>query len=149
MAKTNKLSRREPVYGKLISKYAGNIKSPIAIVLTAHQGIPAAVFFEVAHLYGYKEQRIAELLDISVRTFKRYQQENKKLSPRNSEVLLKLMALFKQGLEIFGELEAFKRWLEKAAFGLGNHQPYELMKTSDGIDLVMQELVRIEYGDLA
>ena len=57
--------------------------------------------------------------------------------------------LFKKGNEIFGELEAFRRWIMKPAYGLGWEVPSELMETSGGIELIMEELYRIEFGATA
>ena len=134
--------------GKIIKKYESAIENPFATVLAAHEGIPATAYGDVARLYGFKE-RIAQLLDVSVKTLKRYQEQNKTLNAINSEMLLKLVAIFKKGMEVFGEKQALIRWLDKPAFGLGNNTPFNLMKTSDGMDLIMEELTRIEYGDLA
>jgi len=120
---------------KIIKKYKKYLDSSIKTVMTAHAGIPASAFNDVTELFGQKE-RIAQLLNRSTKTFKRYQDQKKKLDASNSEMLLKLVALF-------------LRWLEKPAYGLGKNVPFDMMRTSDGIDLVIEELVRIEYGDLA
>ena len=84
-----------------------------------------------------------------LKTINRYKQEKKKLNPRNSELILKLLALYSKGIEVFGKLESFNNWLMKPAFGIGNKTPFSLMNTSTGIDLIFEELIRIEYGDLA
>lgn len=133
---------------KIIKKYKKYLDSSIKTVMTAHAGIPASAFKDVSELFGQKE-RIAQLLSRSTKTFKRYQDQKKKLDASNSEMLLKLVALFDKGIEVFGEKTAFLRWLEKPAYGLGKNVPFDMMRTSDGIDLVIEELVRIEYGDLA
>jgi uncharacterized protein (DUF2384 family) len=39
--------------------------------------------------------------------------------------------------------------LQKPAFGLGRVVPLQIIKTSTGIDLVMNELTNIAYGNLA
>jgi uncharacterized protein (DUF2384 family) len=44
---------------------------------------------------------------------------------------------------------AFKSWMEKPAFGLGGSKPLRMMNTVTGMDLVEDELLRIEYGALA
>jgi putative toxin-antitoxin system antitoxin component (TIGR02293 family) len=92
---------------------------------------------------------LADLLHVSLKTFQRYRKDNKRLNPAISEHLLKLLALFQQGNEVFGSIDSFNRWLKKPAFGLGNQIPLELLETSGGIDLVMDQLLRIAYGDLA
>ena len=79
----------------------------------------------------------------------RYQKEGKKLTPRNSEIALKLLNLFDKGIEIFGSMDSFIVWLNKKAYGLGNEVPLTLMNTNTGIDLIEEELIRIEFGALA
>jgi len=132
----------------LLATYGQSIDNPMVTVILANKGIPSSTFDDVSLLFGRKE-RLAELLNVSVKTMQRYQKENKKLNPLNSEMVLKFIALFKQGLMVFGIKKSFLNWLDKPAVGLGNHRPFELLKTSNGIDLVKDELVRIEYGDLA
>ena len=132
----------------LLVKYGSSIDNPMVTVMMAHKGIPVSAFNDVSKLFGRKE-RLAELLNVSVKTMQRYQKEDKKLNPLNSEMVLKFIALFKHGLAVFGLKKAFLNWLDKPAIGLGDMRPFELMKTSNGIDLVKDELVRIEYGDLA
>jgi len=133
----------------LIVEYNPSIKSNIAIALEANKGIDAHTFFDIVKLSGYSKDEMARVFSTSVKTFSRYEKENKKLGPLRSELILKIMALFKKGIEIFGSLDSFKAWLAKPAFGLGSHTPFSLIHTSTGIDLVHDELVRIEFGDLA
>jgi len=120
-----------------------------AIVFSALKGVPATTFFEVADLTGYRREQLAEVFDTSLKTFQRYEREQKRLNPQDSEKALKIMALFQKGPEVFGSMDAFRHWMDKPAYGLGNQVPFDLLHTSGGIDLIMDELVRIEYGDLA
>ncbi|GAB3552006.1 type II RES/Xre toxin-antitoxin system antitoxin [Spirosoma knui] len=125
------------------------IQDRTAIVLSALKGIPATSFFDIADLTGYKREQLAEVFDTSLKTFQRYEREQKKLNPQDSEKVLKIMALFRTGEFVFGSADAFRRWMDKPAYGLGNQIPFDLLHTSGGIDLVMDEVTRIEYGDLA
>ncbi len=60
-----------------------------------------------------------------------------------------LKALNQKGESVFGSAHAFRRWMDKPAYGLGGQVPFVLLHTSGGIDLIMDEVTRIEYGDLA
>jgi putative toxin-antitoxin system antitoxin component (TIGR02293 family) len=132
-----------------LKRYDPYLKDSINLVLTARQGLDAQAFFDLTELSGYSKEQLAALFDLSLKTLNRYREERKKLSATSSELALKIMLLFRKGLEIFGAIETFKRWLEKPAFGLGGQLPFDLLHTSGGIDLIMDELTRIEYGDLA
>ncbi|KAB7729327.1 DUF2384 domain-containing protein [Rudanella paleaurantiibacter] len=120
-----------------------------ALVLAAFKGIPASLFSELVTLTGYGREQLAELFGLSLRTFQRYEREGRNLSPQDGERMLKLKALFEQGTDVFGSVESFRRWLDKPAYGLSGQLPFLLLHTSGGIDLIMDELTRIEYGDLA
>ncbi|TAE39884.1 MAG: DUF2384 domain-containing protein [Runella slithyformis] len=132
-----------------LKRYDPYLKDSINLVLTARQGLDAQAFFDLTELSGYSKEQLAALFDLSLKTLNRYREERKKLSATSSELALKIMLLFRKGLEIFGAIETFKRWLEKPAFGLGGQLPFDLLHTSGGIDLIMDELTRIEHGDLA
>ncbi|GAB3755350.1 type II RES/Xre toxin-antitoxin system antitoxin [Spirosoma pomorum] len=120
-----------------------------ALVFSALNGVPATRFFETADLTGYKREQLAEVFDTSLKTFQRYEREHKKLNPQDSEKVLKIIHLFQAGEAVFGSGDSFRRWMDKPAYGLGNQVPFTLLHTSGGIDLVLDEVVRIEYGDLA
>lgn len=120
-----------------------------AIVILALKGVPATRFFEIADLTGYRREQLAQVFDTSLKTFQRYEREQRKLNPQDSEKVLKIMALFQTGESVFGSAAAFRRWMDKPAYGLGDQVPFDLLHTSGGIDLLMDELMRIEYGDLA
>lgn len=120
-----------------------------ALVFSALKGVPATRFFDIVNLTGYKREQLAEVFDTSLKTFQRYEREHRKLNPQDSEKVLKIMSLFQTGESVFGSADSFRRWMDKPAYGLGNQVPFELLHTSGGIDLVMDEVIRIEYGDLA
>ncbi len=52
------------------------------------------------------------------------------------------------GIEVFGDLEKFKLWLNTPNISLGNTTPLELLKKSYGKEIVVGELTRINYGIL-
>ena len=134
----------------LLSKYEKRIKDDYSIVLNSLKGLSANVFYDLVLITGINKNQLAgDIFQLSLKTIKRYREDNKKLNPRNSELILKLIALYKKGAEVFGSTESFNKWLNKPAFGVGNKTPYRIMNTSTGIDLIFEELVRIEFGDLA
>lgn len=119
-----------------------------SIVFSAQKGVSATIFDDVAGLYGHYNY-LAEVVELNPKTIHKYQAQNIKFSPAKSELMLKLVALFRKGVETFGEREAFLNWLSIPAFGIDNRLPLDLIKTSDGIDLISDELDRIQYGDTA
>ena len=135
---------------KILSKYTKAIKDDISIMEMSNKGVNSKVFFELSEISGINKNFLAEeIFDVSLKTMQRYQKENQNLNARNSEIALKLLSLFKKGEEVFGTTKSFFAWLNKTAFGLGNQIPINLMNTNTGIDLIEEELLRIEFGALA
>ena len=92
---------------------------------------------------------VAYVLGVNERTVRTYQREASNLSPQQSEQLLKYNRLLCRGKEVFGSEEAFNRWLHKPAYGLDNDVPLEYLVTSEGINLVSDEVERIANGEFA
>jgi putative toxin-antitoxin system antitoxin component (TIGR02293 family) len=84
-----------------------------------------------------------------MKTFTSYQKNKTALDPVISEKLLKIFSLYQKGVTVFGTVDEFNLWLAAPAFGLGKAVPKDLLDTITGIDLVSEELSRIEHGDLA
>lgn len=130
-------------------RYEVRQENSYLMVKKAQDGIPANAFFDMLSVSGLTKKELSGLLDISFKTVQRYQKENKKLNALNSEQLLKMISLYQKAEELFGSIDAFNRWLRKPAIGLGSQKPLRLMQTPGGIDLISEELSRIEHGILA
>jgi putative toxin-antitoxin system antitoxin component (TIGR02293 family) len=125
------------------------VRDSFSLVMEARKGILATVAFEVANALHLHVDQLADILHMTTKTLRNYRQGKRKLNAAHSEQTLKLLALQIKGNKVFGEATAFRRWLEKPAYGLDDQVPLDLLATGGGIDLVMEELDRIAYGDLA
>lgn len=132
-----------------LKNYEGNLKDRLSLIRKAKNGIEAKYVLMILKYFNFKKDFIAEMLNLSTKTLDRYTQENRKLNPNDSELIIKLILLYKKGLEVFGEQTSFVNWLNKPAFGLGNLKPVDIINTSEGIDIIIEELSRIEFGDLS
>lgn len=130
-------------------RYNASQDNSFNLVQKAQNGISITAFFDLIDISGLSKEELSTLLDVSFKTIQRYQKENKKLSALNSEQILKMITLYQKAEEVFGEISSFNRWLRKPAHGLGNTLPLKLMQTPGGIDLIYEELARIEFGTLA
>ena len=149
MGKYNPSSIKSGMVNEVAEKYQVVEENPFSLVTKAQNGIPVTAFFDLMAISGLTREELAGLLDLSFKTIQRYEKEQKKLNALNSEQLLKMISLYQKAEEIFGSIESFNRWLHKPSFGLGGHHPLSLMKTPGGIDLIREELIRIEFGALA
>jgi len=91
------------------------------------------------------QKQVARFIHISERTLQR-NEPAKKLGIDTTEKLLRLARLFYKGIEVLGEKNKFNIWLERICVPLGNQKPIDLLDTSLGMELVLDELQRIEYG---
>ena len=62
---------------------------------------------------------------------------------------MQIEILHSKGEEVSAVERIFSTWLETENLALGNIIPRDLLKNSFGINLLMDELVRIEHGVLA
>lgn len=90
-------------------------------------------------------KQVSKLIHVSERTLQRYSPD-KTIDINSSERLIELTRLFHKGIEVFNEKEKFIVWLNRPNKALANSKPLDLIETSIGIDLVMDELLRIEHG---
>ena len=133
----------------IFNKYAKTSNDRFALVKEAQKGVPASTINDLILLTNNKKDFFAKSLHISVKTLDRYTKDNKNFDASKSEQILKYFSLYEKSTELFSNIESFNRWLQRPNYGLNWQVPIELMETPIGIDLVMEELIRIEYGDLA
>lgn len=134
---------------KIYKQYASYIQHEEQNILAEPQAMYATAFNDMVAIANYDKDFAADLLDVSYKTVTRYQKEDKKFSPLQSEYIVKTIVLFHKGVKVFGNTDSFNRWLDKPAYGLGNLVPRAVITTVTGINFVMDELNRIEHGDLA
>ena len=134
---------------KVLEKYEPHFKNDIALLFQAKKGLKPQAVFDFIGLSELPHQLVEEVFNKSMKTFQNYLTKNTLLDASTSEKLLKLFALYQKGAEVFGSIEGFAEWLTKPAYGIGNVVPQTIIDTATGIDLINEELVRIEYGDLA
>lgn len=130
-------------------KYGVSSDNEYTMVKKAQAGLQVSAFFDLANISGLTNQELSSILDLSFKTIQRYQKEEIKLNALNSEQLLKLIALYQHAEDVFGDISSFDRWLRKPAAGIGNSIPFNFLQTPGGIDLIRDELYRIEFGALA
>jgi putative toxin-antitoxin system antitoxin component (TIGR02293 family) len=128
--------------------YSDFLSNKMLMILVIREGVPYSLFSLIQHYTPFTEDDWAELLDISTKSLQRYRQASKSFKPSQSERIIEMAEVTKVGLDVFDDMEKFKRWLETPNFSLGNLKPIELLKDSYGKELVMGELTRINYGIL-
>jgi putative toxin-antitoxin system antitoxin component (TIGR02293 family) len=79
----------------------------------------------------------------------RYKKESIPFEPLQSEKILQIALIFQKGKEVFGDEKKFSQWLSAENLSLGGSKPKELLDNVFGIQMIENELIKIEYGILA
>jgi putative toxin-antitoxin system antitoxin component (TIGR02293 family) len=84
-------------------------------------------------------------LDFATRTIAR-RALGKKLSPAESERLVRLSRVLAEAKRVLGSAEKARSWVLKPNRALGGAIPLQMLRTDIGANAVFEELGRIDYG---
>jgi len=141
------VSARKP--GSILSKYEKSFSNNITLVADSKKGLRAQAVFDLISLSEFSSPVIEKVLNKTIKTFTSYKKNQTNLDSTISEKLLKIFSLYDKGVAVFDNIDEFNKWIAAPSFGLGNMVPRDLLDPVTGIELVYDELIRIEYGDLA
>jgi uncharacterized protein (DUF2384 family) len=113
--------------------------------VAATKGVRAGVFYELADIAGMSEKDLASTINLSARTVSNYRDNKKSFEPVYGEHLLKLIALYIKGEEIFGSVSEFNYWLNKPLWKSAN-KPLDWLITPGGIEMAIEEIEKIAQG---
>jgi len=124
-------------------------RSVLSLIETSRNGVDLDTFDEIAEEFPFDLSDWSRILHVSVRTIQRYRKDKKRFDSIHTDRLLHIMILLNKGIEVFGNNENFISWLNSLNIALGSIKPIELLDNSFGINLVTNELIKIEHGVLA
>ena len=155
-----KVEEPEAVYGKVSADRAfvflgmerkkdfSGITNVTDFITVIRKGVSKKAIDKLMEITGITSNEMAFIIRLSDRTLRRYKSQTL-LNPEQSEKVVELARLYSRGEEAFGNLENFKEWMNSTVMALGNKRPKEFLDTSLGIDILMDELGRIEHGIFA
>jgi putative toxin-antitoxin system antitoxin component (TIGR02293 family) len=120
-------------------------RTPFEMVKVARNGIPMKAIDTLAKNLDLSRLELAKYLHISKRTLQRYTPE-KILSQDLSDHVLQIAKVYARCVEAFEEQKKAAAWLKQPNIAFGEEAPIDLLDTSTGIEMVFDELTRIEYG---
>ncbi|HET6992214.1 MAG TPA: antitoxin Xre/MbcA/ParS toxin-binding domain-containing protein [Bacteroidia bacterium] len=124
-------------------------KDILVLIDLVRQGIKFTSFINLAKKSPFSLIEWSDFLHLSERTMQRYRKEKKTFDTIQSEKILQITLLYNYGIDVFGSTDKFYSWLESKNVALGGVKPKELMDNSFGVELLKDELTRIEHGVLA
>jgi putative toxin-antitoxin system antitoxin component (TIGR02293 family) len=125
-----------------------NVENVSDFIQCIREGVPKVALDNLVVATGISTLEMAEIVRTSDRTLRRYSPKQK-LNAEQSERVIELAKIYSRGEEVFGTLDAFKEWMNSTVMALGNKRPKEFLDTSMGIEMLMDELGRIEHGIFA
>ena len=140
-----------------MQKYSQHKPKPLKAEEPLMQYLPVKKQVAVAD-YSYKKlKRIADpvpftqsewanMLHLSERTLQRYAKNNSSFEGIYTDRILLLQEMINLGLETFTDANAFYSWLKKDKPVLGQNLNFESLYSDRGIQEVIDQLTRIQYG---
>jgi putative toxin-antitoxin system antitoxin component (TIGR02293 family) len=122
------------------------LQNRLLLVYAIRKGLPYSMFELIAEQSPFTVNDWVQLLDLSLKSMQRYKADDRDFKPIHSEKILEIAEVTRFGLEVFGDMDKFKLWLNTPSFALGKMKPIDLLGDSFGKEMVMTELNRIEYG---
>lgn len=130
------------------SKHLRKIEAPVAQAkkLPAVDEFTYKKFERIADKVTFTQKEWAQILHLSERTLQRYAANNTAFEGIYTDRILHLQQLIELGLETFTSPEAFYTWLKKEKNVTGHTLTFESLYSTQGIQSLIDQLTRIQYG---
>jgi len=132
-----------------IAQFHSKLFDTVELIKLSRKGITIGLFEEIVQSNSYTLKQWSTFLHITERTIQRYKKEKRKFESLQSERIIEISKLQLKGNAVFGSEAYFDEWMNSKIIALGNIRPIELLDSSFGIEMLMDELGRIEHGILA
>ena len=143
------MPKKPNILDKMITYSSVDNKNILNFIEAVRQGIKFTFFITIANRSPFNLYEWSGFLHLSERTMQRYKKEKRTFNPLQSEKILQITLLYRMGIDVFGDKEKFYSWLKTENLALGKIKPKELLDNAFGINLLKDELTRIEHGVLA
>jgi putative toxin-antitoxin system antitoxin component (TIGR02293 family) len=133
------------------------IENQMDLIELSQTGIPKDALVNLAKYLSFTIRQMAELLTVTERTIQKYLSAcpaqagtpKKHFNRVVSEQILHIAFVAARGAEVFGERSQFLPWMNHPNKALANKTPMSLLRSRFGVEMVLDELGRMEYGVLS
>ena len=109
-------------------------------------GLPFQFFLGLGERLPFSIREWARVLHLSERSLQRFQKDQKAFDAMQSERIIEITMLSNYGKSIFGSDRRWMQWLALPNLAMGGLAPQSLLDSSIGIQLIRDELGRLEHG---
>jgi putative toxin-antitoxin system antitoxin component (TIGR02293 family) len=121
------------------------VKTTLDLMPHIQKGLPFTSLERVAKYLQISATLMNTSLGLANRTVARRAHE-KKLSPTESERLVRLSRVLAEAKHVLGSEEKARRWVLKPSRALGGNVPLRMLVTDIGTSAVFEALGRIDFG---
>lgn len=122
--------------------------SDIDVIESARNGIKFNNFKNIYDLMKLPNNKWSEIIGISERTMQNIIKEKKDLDQNKSEKLLSFLTLIEYALDVLGNENNVDEWLNYKSPSLQGKAPIDYVDTFQGINMLHEQLFKIETGNL-
>ena len=123
----------------------GKAIHPTKLIHRIQKGLRFTELETLQHSLDMPFEQLAAKLSISRSTLQRRKHAGR-LSPDESDKLLRFVGLLEHATDVFGDIEKARAWLKFPQHGLGGAVPLDYAETEIGAREVDDLLGRIDYG---
>ena len=137
-------------------KYKSNdmqsmVEEPMAIYESAYtlpvtDGLSYKKFEKLAALAPFTQKEWSAILHLSEKTLQRYARDHSFFEGIYADRIFHIAELLSLGRQTFADTDAFYRWLKREKNILGVKLGFEALTSTKGIQLLIEEMGRIQHG---
>lgn len=109
-------------------------------------GLPCSTVTTLADKMDVPQKDVAAWLHTTTRTIQRSIEANTPLGLDLSDRVAQLIRVYRRCRDVFRDDKKVSVWLKSPNYALGNVSPVSLLDTIPGMEIVLDELGRIEHG---
>jgi len=125
--------------------FSKRIKNRMDLVELSNTGVTKDALVHLSHFLRCSMKQMAALLPVTERTIQRYTPK-KHFNRAVSEQILQIAEVAAKGSKVFGNKEKLLLWMNHPNKALSDKTPMSLLSSKFGVDVVLDELGRIEHG---
>ncbi|OHZ01209.1 antitoxin Xre/MbcA/ParS toxin-binding domain-containing protein [Salinicola sp. MIT1003] len=116
-------------------------------IKVVRHGIQGSVIKEAMIAMGVNRDVFLRLLDVDSSNLSKYYR--RRLHRKDSEEVLDTLRVYREAVNVFGNVEVARDWLGTPINALSGSKPIDMFDTSEGRSLVRSILRKIEHGEFS